>query len=310
MIRFDAYLFVDWSATSGRTSAVPRADALWIGEGEWAADGSLATRESYWRSREECVGYVRAQLLDKVARGQRVLVGFDFPYGYPEGFARALHLEDDRPAWRSTWELIARHVQELSGNRNNRFQAAAALNARCGLGPGPFWGCPMGAASDRLAVTSPGFPCHTASGMTLERLRRADRAAQRRRPGIQEGWKLCYPGSVGGQALTGIPHLLRLRDDPDLAPISRIWPFETGFAAAPVPEHGPSILHAEIWPSLGTYSVLPGEIKDQVQVRTLVRWAAERDASGTLAAYFDQPTGRTMEAVRVCVEEEGWILGV
>jgi hypothetical protein len=310
MIQFDAYLFVDWSATSGRNSAAPCADALWIGEGEWAADGSLAARESYWRSREECIGYVRAQLLDAASRGLCVLVGFDFPYGYSEGFARALNLDGPGPAWRSTWELIAGYVQELPGNRNNRFEAAAALNARCGAGPGPFWGCPTGPAPEGLAATSPGFPFHTSSGVTLDRLRRADRAAQRRKSSIQEGWKLYYRGSVGGQALTGIPHLLRLRDDPDLAPISRIWPLETGFTASPVPEHGPFILHAEIWPSLGTYFVQPGEIKDQVQVRTLVRWAAEQDACGALAAYFDQPAGLTAADLHACVDEEGWILGV
>ena len=75
------------------------------------------------------------------------------------------------------------------------------------------------------------------------------RRAEARAPGTQPAWKLLGQGSVGGQALLGIPMLRALRDDPALAPASRIWPFETGFTPRPRAT-GPVIVHAEIWPGI------------------------------------------------------------
>ena len=39
-----------------------------------------------------------------VAGGERVLVGFDFPYGYPAGFAAALDLTG--PPWLAVWRYL------------------------------------------------------------------------------------------------------------------------------------------------------------------------------------------------------------
>lgn len=39
-------------------------------------------------TRSEAVAHVRDRLLDHVAHRRRVLVGFDFPYGYPAGSLR------------------------------------------------------------------------------------------------------------------------------------------------------------------------------------------------------------------------------
>jgi hypothetical protein len=52
-----------------------------------------------------------------------VFVGFDFPYGYPSGFSSALGLEGTMPAWRLTWDELARLVSDGPDNRNNRFGA-------------------------------------------------------------------------------------------------------------------------------------------------------------------------------------------
>ena len=86
-----------------------------------------------------------------------------------------------------------------------------------------------------------------------------------------KAWKLFYNGSVGGQALTGIPYVYKLRQQPGLAYVSRVWPFETGFTQIPVSENDPFILHAEIWPGVVQHLVNngPGMIKDQAQVRAM-----------------------------------------
>ena len=51
-------------------------------------------------------------------------------------------------------------------------------------------------------------------------------------PSAQPCWKLLGAGSVGGQALTGIPVVRALRDDPRWRDEARVWPFETGLRAA------------------------------------------------------------------------------
>jgi hypothetical protein len=127
---------------------------------------------------------------------------------------------------------------------------------------------------------------------------------------VQPVWKLYGVGSVGGQALIGIPAVLRLRSDPMLASVSRIWSFETGFTPAPTSEQGPAIIYAEIWPGLVPDPLDPSiAIRDQAQVRAVVRWLAHLDTSNRLGALFVAPPDLPPEALARCQTEEGWILG-
>ncbi len=50
-------------------------------------------------------------------------------------------------------------------------------------------------------------------------------------------------------------------------------------------------------------------IRDQAQVRALVRWSAAASASGELAACF-AAEGLEPDEASACEKEEGWILGV
>lgn len=102
-----------------------------------------------------------------------------------------------------------------------------------------------------------------------------------------------------------------------LARFSKVWPFETGFSPAPCSTTGPCVLHAEIWPVLFTGEVKAQraadpklEIHDQAQVRALCAWAERTDAAGDLGRFFDKPEGLSDSALKGCVEEEGWILGL
>jgi hypothetical protein len=122
-------------------------------------------------------------------------------------------------------------------------------------------------------------------------------------------------GSVGGQALLGIPRVAALRDCPGLAAVSRVWPFETGFSPVPGGDARPLVLHTEIWPGVVNDRVRalmatdPTLIRDRAQVQAMCEWAAEHDRAGTLGRYFDSPAGLTPVQVRACTEEEGWVLG-
>ena len=335
MALFDAYLAVDWSARSAPSPPRPSPDSVWVAEwdGSGARGAGDGTRVSYLRTRHACYQLLRERLLDHVAQGRRVLAGFDFPLGYPRGFAAALGLGDmpapglgdtaDGPPaapWRLLWDELGRLIEDGPDNANNRFDVAAALNRRCGTGPragdpGPLWGCPPAVAGPWLRSTSPRYP-YGAGPVTLARLR----WAERRLPGTQPAWKLMGAGSAGSQCLLGIPVAGRLRSDPRLRDASRIWPFETGFTRSPGPDDGSFVLHAEIWPG-----VLRGEgfrrgpaidgrahgpvIKDEAQVRAVVGWLRAADGDGRLPELFGTPPRLDPGAVRDVLAEEGWILG-
>jgi precorrin-8X/cobalt-precorrin-8 methylmutase len=247
-------------------------------------------------------------LLEHTRNDRRVFVGFDFCFGYPGGYAAALGLRGDAPPWRLLWDELSHLICDTSTNENNRFAVANELNMRCGgATPGPFWGHPVGVYLRNIPQTSPTFPYQLSSGAALARFRRTEQWAR----GVQPAWKLYGSGSVGGQTLLGIPAVSRLRDDPTLASISQVWPFETGFTATPTPDAGSCIICAEIYPGLLPKDVIDQTlpIRDQAQVRAMVRWLADLDAAGNLGKFFAVPDGLLPEAQTLCVREEGWILG-
>ena len=289
-MHFDAYVMVDWSANAGPKTG---SDSIW-----WCIarrkGGSLRLAPPVNTStRKAAIEAIRACLLALVAQRLSVLVGFDFPYAYPRGFAASLGLAGE--PWRAVWdELSRRVVDDQERSVNNRFEVAAALNRRI-AGSRPFWGCPASARCDALLPTKGKMPCGP-----LEELR----ATERRLRGPKSCWQLFYTGSAGSQALLGIPYLARLRDDPALAPVSRVWPFETG-PLLPPRTAGGRVIHAEIYPSLVPAAPAPGEAKDSAQVRAIARHFAARDRRGDLDSDFTAP-----ESVPEAWHEEGWILGL
>jgi hypothetical protein len=316
---FDRYIVVDWSAASKPAPAQPRPDTIWSAE---LARDDRCPDTRYHRTRAAAAAHLLSRLRASVRARERVLIGFDFPLGYPRGFAAHLGPEatatEDLPPWRRTWQVICEIVTDDAENCSNRFDAARRLNARVGGSQsGPFWGCPSREASAQLHAVSPGFPYRTGRGISLQRLRRCEM----RLSGTQEPWKLFYTGSVGSQALTGIPRVHGLRFHAALQGCSRVWPFETGFTATPTPPTGPAVVHAEMWPTLAkarAQALLrspPPEagtrplVRDQAQVWALCEWARELDTDGAMAERFAAPAGLDPDAIDDCVAEEGWVLG-
>ncbi|MFQ5971992.1 MAG: cobalamin biosynthesis protein CbiG [Alphaproteobacteria bacterium] len=293
---FDAYVMVDWSARSTRATG---ADSIW-----WAlverlnGRPRLVRRENppYRAEATETLGEVLCGLADA---GRRVLVGFDFPFGYPRGFARRLGLDAGAaaPAWRAIWELLANRVEDGPYNENNRFTLAAELN---GPGDFPFWGHPHQWCFDGLKPTKP----RRYGDDTLPERRYVELRVPRTKP----LWQLTGNGSVGSQALLGIPRVRELRLHPDLADRTVIWPFETGLDVPRV-EAGVVVL-AEVYPSLVRERRERRQVKDACQVRTVAELFAALDAREALAPLFAGDPGLD-PVVRRCVEtEEAWILGV
>jgi len=302
MTLFDAYVIVDWSSSS-----VPKRgrDSIWVGRAERDGGRVTDTEPANPSTRAAAAALLEARLRDDAAAGRRVLVGFDFAYGHPHGFAFACGTVAGADPWRANWDRLAASIEDDERNENNRFAVAADANERLGPGPGPFWGCPARFETGTLRRTGCTYPFATPSGPALER----KRISERRLVGVQEVWKLFGNGSVGSQSLVGIPRVAALRDHAGLAPHSRVWPFETGFTSRPAPEAGPFVLHAEIWPGIVPIDSSRDRVRDAAQVRTLARHFAALDDDGALGALFGPPDGLDAMQLGACVAEEGWILG-
>jgi hypothetical protein len=288
---FDRYVIVDWSASNR-----PRIgkDSIWICV--LGADGQVSTDNPPTRSKAEVI--IRDCLRQFVAGGERVLVGFDFPYGYPAGFAAGLGLTG--PPWLAVWHYLAARVQDDSQtNASNRFRVAAGINA--GLEQEVFWGRPssqpidgLSARRDRVAYRLEGQDAGLAEWREVEAVLRT------RGHYPHSAWKLFGNGSVGSQALTGIPVVSRLRHDSGVAATSAVWPFEVDVPELPAGRG--AVIHAEIWPSLIEVPVITGQVRDQTQVMRLAHELRDRDRADALASIFAAPAQAGTE--------EGWILGV
>ncbi len=294
---FSAYVIVDWSAAS---KPVTGADSVWIGVLKRDVRFRLTFEAFNPETRAEAEKKLAALLDDFRKRGERALVGFDFPLGFPRGFADALKLPGEAP-WRAAWDQLAKMVTDKPTNLNNRFGVGSEINRRMTGGPFPFWGCPP---KDALTTLQPKRSRAHGPG-DLPEFRHAELLAK----GTSSIWKLYYNGSVGGQAILGIPFVRRLKLARGEA--VKVWPFETGLKTLkPADLDGVEVVAAEVYPSLYKAQPGPGEVKDMAQVRATAEHFARLDEAGKLGAAF-APAGTTPADVVVDAErEEGWILGV
>ncbi|GAQ85358.1 hypothetical protein KFL_002310140 [Klebsormidium nitens] len=261
------------------------------------------------------------KLVGLVARGRRVLLGFDFSLGFSRGFAAALAEKirlnraaesiangslggnpacvvdraevmgksggsgDPCPGWETVWQYLHQHVVDEDNNSNNRFEVAARLNELVSGSPYPFWGCPPSRASPFLCpkkqLPLPSSPVFP------------EKRAAESRCTAQTTWKLYTTGAVGSQTLLGIPRVFNIRHHPDLRDCTRVWPFETGLRppGESTGHSGPSIVMAEAYPSLVPPVCVGKEPKDAGQVRALASHFAALDAAGQLEHLFYGPFG-------------------
>lgn len=277
MTLFDTILVADWSAGK-RAGPTPRKDAIWLG----ITREGVSIEPLYCRSRQQAEREIAQLIADETRAGRRLLCTFDFPFGYPQGFARAVTGSDDPFA---LWKWFEAQIEDAEDGTNNRYDVAERLNAMF-TQDGPFWGKPH---EDKW----PGVP-YRKSGIVYDVLREK-RACDTVTKASSSCFQLAFPPTVGGQVMMGLPTLNRLRR---LAGV-RVWPFEPCVDA--------SVVLAEIWPGLIETSVKAAiqsegadSIRDRVQVRLLADALARLPAT-QLAAH--------MEDVPEAAREEAWILG-
>lgn len=316
---FDRYIAVDWSAANS-----PRRgrDSIWIGE--WSG-GRLAESLNP-PTRHEAMAIVTERLLSARRVGERVMLGFDFVFGYPAGAAEAIvnafselshspaptsplagevaqlgapALSEagrggEQPRWSRLWSLLHRLIVDNPDNASNRFLVAAEINRR--LAAPHYWGHPHQHRYDDLHPRRPAAYAH------IPERRRAEILARTAQP----VWKLTGAGAVGSQSLLGIARLEALRRHAVLGADIAMWPFETAFAEAFVRP----ITIVEIYPSLFPLADASVTPKDRAQVETCVRHFAALDRAGHLAAFLAGPSGLTGEEREAILTEEGWIAGI
>lgn len=271
MSHFDTVAVIDWSGGND-TGPRPRKDAIWMGVTRDGADDAPL----YLRNRIEAETAIAALIQRELSSGRRLFIGFDFPFGFPVGFAETLTGKADPFA---VWHWLAERIED-SPLVNNRFDLAAEINARF-PGVGPFWFNGL----KREIAGLPRKDIRQDHGMPERR------GAEMGAPGAFTCWQLGGAGAVGGQVLTGLPVLHRLRRR--FLPHVAVWPFE--------PLDRP-VAFVEIWPGLINKAVkvaeAAGGIRDAHQVRLLARAVA-----GLHPAELDVML--TADA-----PEEGWIMGL
>ncbi len=296
---FHTHVIVDWSARSRRSSRKPAKDAIW-----WAVartgDGAVSVcTPRYARSRHEALRSLVRLIACELDAGRRVLAGFDFPFGYPEGVATRLAGEASAM---ELWAWLARRIEDAPDNANNRYEVATDINDAFPEIVGPCWGRPGHWAFPSIPVRKSERTCRKSH--PPER-RIADQCAK----GAKTVWQLAYAGSVGSQVLLGLPALKQLIEHPRVAGRAAVWPLQTGLrrpiAQAVIAEVYPSLLSKEIGKRRH-----PGEILDSAQVRVNAEAFARLDAAGKLAPLFGAAPWLNPHQRHLIEREEAWILGL
>ena len=288
---FDRIVIAGWSDADAPT----RGD-----DSIWRASLDIATREI------TCVNHATRQhatraLVDELmdTAGSKIFLGFDFPLGFPSGFAR--RLLSGAANWRAVWTAVDDVVIDAADNSNNRFDAGAALNTRAGMSPGPFWGCPADEAHGSVQPTRP----RTFAGLPEYRI--AEQRLAERNVSTPTVWQLHGDLAAGGRALLGMPLVRELAERSGLSKRVRMWPFETGLTTTPTRAAGDAVIIGEVWP--WSYELDPDAhpLPDAARAISTAQHLAALDRDGSLGALFDPAVDHDD---RLVVErEEGWILG-
>ena len=303
MSLFDSYLIVDWSAAGKPRSGE---NSIWIG---LTRPGKPTLLENP-TTRERATSCIIELTSRELEHGARVLMGFDFPLGFPAGTAKKLGLEGpcDRATnspWRYTWELLNRKLVDDERNQNNRFDVAESLNGKMGNEPFPFWGNVR--EEQRQFLKRRGRREFRSSDISsdIEEFRLCEKACKRlTQTDPKSVWQLAGAGSVGSQTLTGIPRISQIQQA--FSCQCGIWPFETGLRHALEPR----VLITEVYPSVVRPHKINGKPKDAGQVSALGAHFARRDGRNELEQLFGARNEFDDEQREVVEREEGWILGV
>lgn len=341
MPMFDTYLMVDWSAKKDPTSNAPESAAIWWAvrrapsSKSWQAQAKrtelsgvdglnvqerLESGVFYERTRYSAVKNISCFLDNEMRMRKRVLVGFDFAFGYPLRFLTHLtsHGLLRKASAPTLWEWLFQRSQlkNRPDNSNQRFMVAGDLNKTYGSTDG-LWGpyyLNRGGLADvphtvQKEKRSPWPDCYP------DEYRFTDKVLGGKPASV---WKLTGQDSVGSQVLMGLPTLHQLSRG-TFVETAVVWPFDTGFKA-PNTDLDHRIVFVEIYPSLLREAIRRhmgrNEISDRAQVRLKALAFSLLDDKDQLGQLFLGPriSGTKISAEQPNLsdiqKEEGWIFGV
>lgn len=297
---FDDFVMVDWSASSHPRTGK---DSIWIASGAWYDDTFKVGEPTNPPTRHAAMDEINHMIEQSLDAGRRTVIGFDFPFSYPAGTSTLAPAVFGRgPAWRAIWRTLTERVQDEPDNKNNRWAVAESLNRDTGCRL--FWGCPANHANNYLGARDKELPGLAERGPRPDRLRLTERRARGIGGSIQSVWKLAYAGSVGSQALLGIPYLERMRSR--YGDRLSVWPFETDVTRG-VPAETTGVTLVEIWPTIFPTDFGRHPVRDAAQVLQVLESCARADRDGTIVEWLAPAVGADMHEQ---LAEEGWILGV
>lgn len=299
---FDAYIMVDWSAA---TKPVTGPNSIWVGILAKDARLKFQFRAINPDTRLKARTFIHDMVGKLVKRGDKVLLGFDFSFGFPMGTGDAMGFGDDVAPWQSMFEYLSGKVREREDNSNSRFAIAAGMNYAMSKGAFPFWGAPVRDQVSTLDGKRPSFD----SARPVDEFRLAERFLKERGLGQPKScWQLAYAGSVGSQTLLGIPHIAWLAAQ---VPGAKIWPYD--LPLEPLEEDAletVNLVIAEIYPSLVKARPGAGQVLDEAQVEAIARHYCDLDANDRLGPLFSGGDGLSEAEKSQITREEGWILGI
>jgi hypothetical protein len=336
---FDRYIAVDWSANNGPKTG---RDSIWIAEATPA--GVVASRNPATRAR--AMSDLEATLLAARARGERVLCGFDFAFGFPKGTAeRFLLAANPHPPASGRSPLPTRGRD----GKNRTIQCAETIS-RDSL---PL----VGRGDPRSGWVGVGEPAARQPWQVIWSTLAA--LVEDSDDNISNRFDVAETLNAAGGKFWGHPHgrsyaqltprkpagfydelAERRAVEAELRGPQPVWKL-TGVGAVGSqtllgiprleglrhhPVLGPDIavwpfetdferklnapiVLAEIYPSLLDLTSV-AEPRDRAQVETCVRHYADLDAAGLLTSFLAAPSSLGGSSRDAVIAEEGWIAGV
>jgi len=168
---------VDWSGAMRRRGM--RADTIWTAYGGIEAENPKTDSPF---SRTEAIHLIHSLLDEQSRKMLRVLLCFDFAYGFPRDFSAALQAAtgktDAALPWLAAWQYLSEAIKDDVGsvlhrkptNRSNRFDVANTINSLLSLSPeapGPFWCASPEAAYSYIPQNRPHQPFQTGQGFSI-----------------------------------------------------------------------------------------------------------------------------------------------
>ena len=293
MAFFQNYLMVDWSASN-----VPRRgkDSIWISHFRRNERSEIEQSICNPSTRIAAIEQVAELIQRAVALKERILVGFDFPFGYPMD---AIAKIAGGPGYRGLWNKLSKMLTDNETNSSNRFEVAGQLNEEVFSGAPMFWGHPPARQYTGLTPTKPKHRGRDALEF---------RVTEREAKGAKSVWQLSGAGCVGSQALMGIKQLSDLINRDGIGENTSVWPMDKGFNL----DRTKLCTLVEIYPSLpmfhGRYADI--EPKDKQQVMSVCQVFLDLDSEGLLERKFGEPQGLLPAESLKAIGGEGWILGL